>query len=78
MRPSFRKGISERRTNLIAYFAANPDAHLCDDCIRKILKCQRSMFTEKDIRESALEGGLVKKIGLCLQCEKEKFLISTY
>jgi len=78
MKPRFRKGISERKTALIAYFAANPDAQLCDDCIRKIFKCQRSAFTEKDIRESALEAGLVKKFALCVQCQNEKFLISTH
>ena len=39
------------------------ESRLCDDCIRRILKCQRSTFTEKDIRESALEAGLVRKTG---------------
>jgi hypothetical protein len=78
MRPRFRRGISERKTALIAYFAANPDAQICDDCIRRILKCQRSTFTEKDIREAALQAGLVKKFALCLQCQKEKFLISKH
>jgi len=32
--------------------------------------------TEKDIRESVLEAGLVRKWGMCLQCKKDRFVIA--
>jgi hypothetical protein len=76
MAQHFRRGVGERKQALIAYLEAYPDAQLCDDCIRKVLKYQRSTFTEKDIRESALEAGLGKKHGLCLHCQKEKLVIA--
>ena len=60
----------------MAYWAANPHAQLCDDCIRTALHCQRSLLTERDIRQSALEVGLVKKNGLCMNCQKEKLVIT--
>jgi formylmethanofuran dehydrogenase subunit E len=68
MKPLFRKHIVERKAAFAAYFVANPDAQLCDQCIRKNLKCQRSTFPEKDIRDSAVEAGPIRKFALCSEC----------
>jgi hypothetical protein len=74
----FPKGLGERKRVFIAHFAANPDAELCDDCIRSTLNYSRSMFTEKSIRESALEAGMVKKLGRCLKCQNERLVIAVH
>ena len=78
MRRAVQKGLSGRKAALIAYFAANPELQLCDQCVRKELKCQRSMLTEKDIRESALGAGLVRKQDLCAGCHQVYFLTATH
>ena len=72
-----RKGISKRKRLFLAYFAANPDAELCDDCIRSILGYARSVFTERHIRESALEAGLLRRLGQCMKCQENRPIIST-
>jgi len=46
MSQKFRKGVSELKAAVVNYFAANPDAQLCDECIRSILRYQRSTLTE--------------------------------
>jgi hypothetical protein len=76
MAQTFRKHVGERKAALVAHFAANGAGALCDDCIRGMFNCTRSGFTEKDIRESALEAGLVRKIARCQNCEQQRFVIA--
>jgi hypothetical protein len=72
-----RKGIGKRKRLFVAYFVANPDTELCYDCIRTVLCYARSVFTEKYIRESALEAGLSRRLGQCMKCQKNRPIIST-
>ena len=47
MSQKVRKGVSELKAAVVYYLEANPDAQLGDECIRSILKCQRSTLPKR-------------------------------
>jgi hypothetical protein len=77
MKHRFRRSVNEQKKAIVAYLAANSEARLCDDCLRRILKVHRNLLNERDIFNVALEAGLVRKNGLCPGCGVERLITST-